>query len=142
MNYEAYRNVFVGGLAASLLFLTVSVLLFFKFKIPYLLGYFSKKSRTKGVAAIQKATDEYIKNQQTNDGFIYISDSFSDDLGKLSTGSRKEQGIKTKPEGKAGYTLETTMFGNNGDNHSQHGKQSNFIIEREITLIHTDEVIA
>ena len=142
MSYEAYRNIFIGGLAVSLLFLTASIIMFIKFKIPYLLGYFSKKNRTKSVAAIQKETDDYIKNQQNHDGFNYVSDSFSDNLGKLPTGSPKDEDIKTISEDEAGYTLATTMFGKTWDNQLQRSNQSNFVIEREITLIHTDEVIA
>ena len=53
MSYTVFRVFFLGGAILAVVFLVISVILFFVLKIPRVFGYLTGATRRKGVESIR-----------------------------------------------------------------------------------------
>lgn len=163
MTYEMYRYVFLGAAIACGIFFAISVVLFFTLRIPKVISDLTGRTARKAIEDIR------LRNEQSGDK-SYQSSAVNLQRGKLTdkisqsgrlvqrdatpfgTGviTEKISTQKLDPVELAGETdvlsavEETTVL------HSEMGETAilaeqpmqEFVIEYEITFIHTNEVIA
>ena len=153
MSYNVHRFFFIGGAALAVVFLLLTVALFFLLKIPKVYGYLSGSTKRKGVESIRNKSEAY-------EGKAKNPLPFLRDTGKLSggtrTGSFGRHAVVSPPEAAPASpppASETAILSQSdtpsggavrnrsiSDGPSPSG--GSFAIEYEITFIHTDEVIA
>lgn len=149
MTYEIYRYVFIGAAVLCGIMAVVTIFLFFFLKIPKVVGDLTGRTARKAIEEIRQ------QNESSGDK-TYKSSLVNRERGKLTdrispTGSiyPAETGpiagaMATEKIGtqQLDYTdvldnvggEETTVLNENAGN--------NFVIEYEITFIHTDEIIS
>lgn len=164
MTYEMYRYIFLGALIACGVMVIVSGILFFTLKIPRVIGDLTGRTARKAIEDIRK------QNEQTGDK-TYKSSAVNLQRGKLTdkitqsgklirradppfgTGVITEQLVGQQ---NVSYSNETTVLDSAPETtvlHTESGETTvldssgssqapGFVIEYEITFIHTNEVIA
>lgn len=163
MTYEMYRNVFIIALILSAVFFAVSVVLFFLLKIPKIIGDLSGATAKKAISQIreqnEKTGEKAYKSSQVNIERGKLTDKISlsgkiirQDLTmglamateKISTQILTPVGNETTilnndiaETAVLNYEIsqETTLL-------EEANNQNVFVIEYDITYIHTDEVIS
>ena len=160
MTYEIYRYIFIGGAALAVLMLIISVILFFVYRIPSVVGDLTGRTARKAI--------EEIRNQNESSGNkVYKTSQVNRQRGKLTDKiSPSGKLIKTPSETLGGAmstekisTLElpadettvldmadeTTVLDDVGGVETtvlvEEVATVLFQIEYEITFIHTEEVI-
>ncbi len=180
MTYEIYRYIFIGGAVLSGIFLSVSILLFFLYKIPNVIGDLSGANERKAVQNIRNQNewtgDKVHKSSIVNRERGRVTDKISQsgklikNYGNTGPGAMETEKIGTRETATETTVLqsspettvltvqaETTVLSNNfnettvlssadltsGDNYgtSVVDYSNSFVIEYEITYIHTNEVI-
>lgn len=163
MTYEMYQYISLGTLIACGLMVIVSGILFFTLKIQRVIGDLTGRTARKAIEDIRK------QNEETGDK-TYKSSAVNIQRGKLTdkiTQSGKiirradspfGTGVITEPladQQNVSYSNETTvldsvsettvLFAESGEttvlDSSEINHELSFVIEYEITFIHTDEVI-
>ena len=161
MTYEIYRYIFFGGAILSGIMIIVTVLVFFVLKIPTVIGDLTGANARKAI--------ENIRNQNENSGDkLYKSSPINSSRGKLTDkisqsgkikqiyssgvhGAMPTAKISTKQLMENLPANETTLLSEETSNNcettvlnfvEQESYSSEFVIEYEITFIHTDEIIA
>lgn len=160
MSYEIYRYVFYGGAILAGVMLVTTVILFFVYKIPTVIGDLTGANARKAI--------ENIRNQNENSGDkLYKTSPVNRERGKLTDKISPSGSLMKDPSGHfAGAmatekistqelppeettvldaTNETTVLDNVGAGETMVldavDAPVTFQIEYEITFIHTDEVI-
>ena len=160
MSYEIYRYVFYGGAILAGVMLVTTVILFFVYKIPTVIGDLTGANARKAI--------ENIRNQNENSGDkLYKTSPVNRERGKLTDKISPSGSLMKDPSGHfAGAmatekistqelppeettvldaTNETTVLDNVGASETMVldavDAPVTFQIEYEITFIHTDEVI-
>lgn len=166
MSYEMYRYVFLGAAIACGVFLVISIVLFFALRIPKVLSDLTGRTERKAIEAIrmqnEKSGDKSYQSSPVNLERGKLTDKISRS-GRLipregspfGTGIITEK-ISTQRLSAEDYTDETavltaseetavdTSMGETAVLHAEentHPEQA-FVVEYEITFIHTNEVIA
>ena len=170
MTYEIYRYIFLGGAILAGIMFVVSVLVFFLLKIPTVIGDLSGANARKAIENIrshnESTGDKTYRTSQVNRERGKLTDKISPS-GRLirdpshslhgAMGTEKISTQQLHPEDVTDETTvltgeltggsETTVLGH--DDHANETTVLNaqtfsneFVIEYEITYIHTDEVIA
>lgn len=161
MSYEIYRYVFYGGAILAGVMLVATVILFFVYKIPTVIGDLTGANARKAI--------ENIRNQNENSGDkLYKTSPVNRERGKLTDKISPSGSLMKDPSGHfAGAmatekistqefppeettvldaTNETTVLDNVGAGETTVldavDAPVTFQIEYEITFIHTNEVIA
>ena len=170
MTYEIYRYIFLGGAILAGVMLLVSVIVFFLFRIPTVIGDLTGANARKAI--------ENIRNQNENTGDkIYRSSHVNRERGKLTDkispsgrlikdpshslhGAMSTENISTQKLHVENVSSETTVLPEESFVGSETTVLSStdtanettvldvqtfnnkFAIEYEITYIHTDEIIA
>lgn len=169
MTYEIYRYIFLGGAILAGVMLVVSVLVFFMLKIPTVIGDLTGANARKAIENIrshnESTGDKTYRSSQVNRERGKLTDKISPS-GRIvkdpshslhgAMGTEKIGTQQLHPEDGASETTvltgeltganETTVLGN--ENLANETTVLNaqtfsnaFVIEYEITYIHTDEVI-
>lgn len=165
MSYEIYRYIFYGGAILAGVMLVATVILFFVYKIPTVIGDLTGANARKAI--------ENIRNQNENSGDkLYKTSQVNRERGKLTDKISPTGSLMREPSGVLGggamatekistqelppdanettvldtVTDETTVLSTESGGEttvlSQDEQPVVFQIEYEITFIHTDEVIA
>ena len=170
MSYEIYRYIFYGGAILAAVMLAVTVLLFFVYKIPTVIGDLTGANARKAIENIrnqnESSGDKLYKTSQVNRERGKLTDKISpsgslmrDPSGVLGGGAMATEKISTQElpqvdettvlESDATTVLgsnETTVLGNASAGETTvlvaEDTPAVFQIEYEITFIHTNEVIA
>ena len=170
MTYEIYRYIFLGGAILAGIMLVVSVLVFFLLKIPTVIGDLSGANARKAVESIRRQNestgDKTYQTSKVNRERGKLTDKISSSgrlirntshslRGAMSTEKISTQQLNSEDAtdetiiltGELTGGSETTVLGH--DDHTNEITVLNaqtfsneFVIEYEITYIHTDEVIA
>lgn len=170
MSYEIYRYIFYGGAILAAVMLAVTVLLFFVYKIPTVIGDLTGANARKAIENIrnqnENSGDKLYKTSQVNRERGKLTDKISpsgslirDPSGILGGGAMATEKISTQElpqvdettvlesnETTVLVTNETTVLDNTGVGETTLldavDAPVTFQIEYEITFIHTNEVIA
>lgn len=170
MSYEIYRYIFYGGAILAAVMLAVTVLLFFVYKIPTVIGDLTGANARKAIENIrnqnESSGDKLYKTSQVNRERGKLTDKISpsgslmrDPSGVLGGGAMATEKISTQELPQVDETTvlesdettvlsanEITVLGNVGAGETTvlvaEDTPAVFQIEFEITYIHTDEVIA
>lgn len=167
MSYEMYRYVFLGAAIACGVFLVISIVLFFALRIPKVLSDLTGRTERKAIEAIrmqnEKSGDKSYQSSPVNLERGKLTDKISRS-GRLipregspfGTGIITEK-ISTQRLSAEDYTDETavltaseetavldTSMGETAVLHAEENTPTEqaFVVEYEITIIHTNEVIA
>lgn len=141
MTYETYRSIFMGGAICSLVFLLLSVALFFLLQIPRVIGNLSGSAARKAIAGIRQ------QNEQTKDPVARTANLQRQR--PAGRGATMEMGMKTEKIDTAVNLStspnETTVLYMPANETTvlspQDAWQGTIQIIDEITLIHTNERI-
>ena len=170
MSYEIYRYIFYGGAILAAVMLAVTVILFFVYKIPTVIGDLTGANARKAIENIrnqnESSGDKLYKTSQVNRERGKLTDKISpsgslmkDPSGVLGGGAMATEKISTQELPQVNETTvlesnETTVLGSNETtvlDNTGVGETTlldavdapvTFQIEYEITFIHTNEVIA
>ena len=165
MTYEIYRYIFICGAVLAVGMFIISVLVFFLLDIPSVVGNISGASEKKGIESIRNQSKNYEnKNSQSYDhakdrGRITDKISPSGNIIKNPSASiegvietEKISSVRLSPANEttvltgelSAYSPETTVLSEEtvSDETTLLDTSSGFVVEYEITYIHTDEVIA
>lgn len=170
MSYEIYRYIFYGGAILAAVMLAVTVLLFFVYKIPTVIGDLTGANARKAIENIrnqnESSGDKLYKTSQVNRERGKLTDKISpsgslmrDPSGILGGGAMATEKISTQELPQVDETTvlesnettvlsanETTVLDTSGAGETTvlvaEDIPAVFQIEYEITFIHTDEVIA
>lgn len=170
MSYEIYRYIFYGGAILAAVMLAVTVLLFFVYKIPTVIGDLTGANARKAIENIrnqnESSGDKLYKTSQVNRERGKLTDKISpsgslmrDPSGILGGGAMATEKISTQELPQVDETTilesnettvlssnETTVLDSAGAGETTvlttEDVPAVFQIEYEITFIHTDEVIA
>lgn len=170
MTYEIYRYIFLGGAILAGIMFAVSVLVFFLLKIPTVIGDLTGANARKAIENIrshnESTGDKTYRTSQVNRERGKLTDKISPsgrlikDPSHSLHGAMGTEKISTQELHPEDVTNETTVLtgeltGANETTVLSNGSHANettvlnaqtfsnaFVIEYEITYIHTDEVIA
>ena len=170
MTYEIYRYIFLGGAILAGIMFAVSVLVFFLLKIPNVIGDLTGANARKAIENIrnhnESTGDKTYQSSQVNRERGKLTDKISPsgriikDPSHSLHGAMGTEKISTQQLHPEDVTNETTVLtgdltGGNETTVLSHEAPANettvlnvqtfsnaFVIEYEITYIHTDEVIA
>lgn len=165
MSYEIYRYIFYGGAILAGVMLVATVILFFVYKIPTVIGDLTGANARKAIENIrnqnESSGDKLYKTSQVNRERGKLTDKISpsgslmrEPSGVLGGGAMATEKISTQelpPEANETTVLdavtdETTVLSTESGGEttvlSQDEQPVVFQIEYEITFIHTDEVIS
>ena len=161
MSYEIYRYIFYGGAILAGVMLVVTVILFFVYKIPTVIGDLTGANARKAIENIrnqnESSGDKLYKTSQVNRERGKLTDKISPSgsllkdtsghfAGAMATEKISTQELPPEETTVLDVTNETTVLGNSGGGETTvltaEDTPVAFQIEYEITFIHTDEVIA
>lgn len=162
MTYDIYRYIFYGGAALAVIMLVVSIVLFFMYKIPSVIGDLTGSTARKAI--------EDIRNQNESSGNkVYKTSHVNRERGKLTDKISPSGGLIRNPSEAIGGAMATEKISTqelplesdgttvlNSLNETTVLEASScettvltpvtetnaFVIEYEITYVHTDEIIA
>lgn len=163
MTYEVYRYIFLGALIACGVMVVVSAILFFTLRIPRVIGDLTGRTARKAIEDIRKQNeqsgDKTYKSSAVNLQRGKLTDKITQS-GKLIKRAETPFGTGVITEQLAGqqnisYSEETTvldavsettvLYPTSGETtvlaSSEDNQMQSFVIEYEITFIHTNEVI-
>ena len=164
MTYEVYRCIFLGALIACGIMAAISAILFFTFKIPRVIGDLTGRTARKAIEDIrdrnERSGDKTYKSSAVNLQRGKLTDKITQS-GKLIRRAESPFGTGVITEQLAGqqntsYSNETTVLDSAPETtvlYPESGETTvlasfetsqghGFVIEYEITFIHTNEVIA
>lgn len=162
MTYDIYRYIFYGGAALAVIMLVVSVILFFVYKIPSVIGDLTGSTARKAI--------EDIRNQNESSGNkVHKTSQVNRERGKLTDKISPSGSLLKNPSEAIGGAMATEKISTQ-ELTSEHYETTvlevsdettileqsayettvltsvlntvQFVIEYEITYIHTDEIIA
>lgn len=156
MTYEIYRYIFIGGAALAGLMLAVAVLLFFLLKIPKVIGDLTGANARKAIENIRNQNetsgDKTYRSSPVNRQRGKITDKISPSGRLVRASSYAESGamgtekISTQQLAPADAGNDTVVL-----NYEAPANETTvldaqtfgdeFVIEYEITYIHTNEII-
>lgn len=161
MTYELYRYIFIGGAILAVLMLIVSVVLFFVYKIPSVVGDLTGRTARKAIEDIRNQNEssgnKVYKTSHVNRQRGKLTDKISPSGnliknhseaigGAMSTEKISTQELPTEETTVLDVANETTVLDNVISEETTVLAVENmsevFQIEYEITFIHTEEVIA
>lgn len=162
MSYEIYRYIFYGGAILAAVMLTVTVILFFVYKIPTVIGDLTGANARKAIENIRNQNEssgnKLYKTSQVNRERGKLTDKISpsgslmrDPSGILGGGAMATEKISTQQLPPEETTVldaanETTVLDNSDVGETTLldavDTPATFQIEYEITFIHTNEVIS
>lgn len=161
MSYEIYRYIFYGGAILAGVMLVATVILFFLYKIPTVIGDLTGANARKAIENIrnqnESSGDKLYKTSQVNRERGKLTDKISPSgsllkdpsgqfAGAMATEKISTQKLPPEETTVLDVANETTVLGNTGAGETTvltvEDAPAIFQIEYEITFIHTDEVIA
>lgn len=162
MTYDIYRYIFYGGAALAVIMLVVSIVLFFIYKIPSVIGDLTGSTARKAI--------EDIRNQNESSGNkVYKTSHVNRERGKLTDKISPSGGLIRNPSEAIGGAMatekistqelpletdETTVLNSFNETTvlevsscettvlTPFAETNAFVIEYEITYVHTEEIIA
>lgn len=162
MTYDIYRYIFYGGTALAVIMLIISVVLFFVYKIPSVIGDLTGSTAKKAI--------EDIRNQNESTGNkVYKTSQVNRERGKLTDkispsgsllrnptdaigGAMATEKISTQELPPESYETTVLEASNETTVLEQNATETTvltpildtvqFVIEYDITYIHTNEIIA
>ena len=157
MTYEIYQYIFYGSLIMCIIMLVLSIILFFVFKIPKIVGFLTGATARKAIKSINEHTEQSMSQRlKQKKGKLHNEIDFSSS-GKLmkktnvSMDSDSPVTEKFKTASLAPYnettvllqmsSLEETSVLNNKAGTDNGSEPKEFAIIYDITYIWTDEII-
>ena len=161
MTYEVYRYIFIGAAILCGVMAAVSILLFILLRIPSVIGDLSGKTA-------KKAIEEIRKQNEASGGKNYRSSAVNRERGKLTDKISKSGSLLKQETGPINYMMETEKIDIQQPDQTDVLDQTcvleetavldgmgweetavlspqlenTFVIEHQITFIHTDEIIS
>lgn len=161
MSYEIYRYIFYGGAILAGVMLVATVILFFVYKIPTVIGDLTGANARKAIENIrnqnESSGDKLYKTSQVNRERGKLTDKISPSgslmkdpsghfAGAMATEKISTQELPPEETTVLDVANETTVLDTSGTGETTLldavDTPATFQIEFEITFIHTDEVIA
>lgn len=161
MSYEIYRYIFYGGAILAGVMLVATVILFFVYKIPTVIGDLTGANARKAIENIrnqnESSGDKLYKTSQVNRERGKLTDKISPSgslmkdpsghfAGAMATEKISTQELPPEETTVLDVANETTVLNTSGTGETTLldavDTPATFQIEFEITFIHTDEVIA
>lgn len=161
MSYEIYRYIFYGGAILAGVMLVATVILFFVYKIPTVIGDLTGANARKAIENIrnqnESSGDKLYKTSQVNRERGKLTDKISPSgslmkdpsghfAGAMATEKISTQELPPEETTVLDAANETTVLDTSGTGETTLldavDTPATFQIEFEITFIHTDEVIA
>ena len=165
MTYDMYRYIFLGGAGLAVLFLVISIILFFVYNIPSVIGDLSGSTARKAIEDIrsqnESSGDKTYKSSYVNRNRVKITDritesgslipSWQDESNKAMATTKIDTTV-LESEAREAYESsirmtdsgETTVLDYTSDGETSvlsYDSSNVFEIEYELSLIHSDEVI-
>ena len=148
MTYESYRYIFIGGLVLSVLMLILSVVLFFTMNIRKLIGEYNGTTKRKAIEKIRKkssgevaftghtaaAPKAHVEVKVHTDGL-----SGSSETSKIKPQDRYDSMDASETTTLSEYAAQHTA--NEPQRSVDYKNYDDFIIETDITYVHSNEVI-
>lgn len=160
MSYEIYRYIFYGGAILAGVMLVATVILFFVYKIPTVIGDLTGANARKAIENIrnqnESSGDKLYKTSQVNRERGKLTDKISPSgslmkdpsghfAGAMATEKISTQELPPEETTVLDVANETTVLDTSGTGETTLldavDTPATFQIEFEITFIHTDEVI-
>jgi len=161
LSYEIYRYIFYGGAILAGVMLVATVILFFVYKIPTVIGDLTGANARKAIENIrnqnESSGDKLYKTSQVNRERGKLTDKISPSgslmkdpsghfAGAMATEKISTQELPPEETTVLDVANETTVLNTSGTGETTLldavDTPATFQIEFEITFIHTDEVIA
>ena len=149
MSYELYRYIFIGGLVLSVLMLVLAVILFFTMDIKKLIGEYNGSTRRKAIEKIRKKSSGEIAI--TGQTVTKNKPVVHEKKPKKAVDTNETSKIRPQDRYDSFEAPETTTL----SDYSQQAEvpqavnsyqpvyvqRDDFIIETDITFVHSSEVI-
>ena len=134
MSYETYRLIFWGGTFLAGIMLIISIIIFFAFDIPDIIGNLTGRNARKAIKNINKRDDKPKKEKRRLGRTDYSKDYLTEKLSLTENLDKKyDENMTEKLESQGLSDTEAFVLSQSEDNI--------FFVEREITYIHTSEII-
>ena len=149
MTYEIYQYIFYGSLIMCIIMLVLSIILFFVFKIPKIVGFLTGATARKAIKSINEHTEKSMSQRlKQKKGKLYNEIDFSSSE-KFKTASLAPYNETTVLKQRGNETtvllqmssLEETSVLNNKAGTDNGSEPKEFAIIYDITYIWTDEII-
>ena len=155
MTYEIYRYIFIGGLVLSVLMLILSVVLFFTMNVRKLIGEYNGTTKRKAIEKIRKRSSGEVavtggvtpKAKSSKPAAVKVQD----DVDTNATDKIKPQDRYDNFEASETSTLSEYNNHHTADNtpapaavsyaRNSYAVRDDFVIETDITIVHSSEVI-
>ena len=141
MTYEVYRYISTGTMIAAIVFFIISLILFFAFRIPKVIGELSGRTARKAIQSLRQKTEQSMMEAEINTQKIsteVLQDnaraSFEEVSNETTVLSAADSGQTTQ--------LETSEVMKSSLQQELGVDISNFVIEKEIMFIHSNEVVS
>lgn len=148
MTYEIYRYVFIGAAILCGIMALVTILLFFLLEIPRVIGDLTGSTA-------RKAIEEIRQQNESSGNKIYKSSAVNRERGKLTDKISPSGSLYPAETGPLDGFMETEKIGtqqlgetdvldNTGSDETtllSGNLECGFVIEQQITFIHTEEII-
>lgn len=148
MTYEIYRYVFIGAAILCGIMALVTILLFFLLEIPRVIGDLTGSTA-------RKAIEEIRQQNESSGNKIYKSSAVNRERGKLTDKISPSGSLYPAETGSLDGFMETEKIGtqqlgetdvldNTGSDETtllSGNPECGFVIEQQITFIHTEEII-
>lgn len=141
MTYEVYRYISTGTMIAAIVFFIISLILFFAFRIPKVIGELSGRTARKAIQSLRQKTEQSMMEAEINTQKIsteVLQDnaraSFEEVSNETTVLSAADSGQTTQ--------LETSEVMKSSLQQELCVDISNFVIEKEIMFIHSNEVVS
>lgn len=141
MTYEVYRYISTGAMIAAIVFFIISLILFFAFRIPKVIGELSGRTARKAIQSLKQKTEQSMMEAEINTQKIsteVLQDnaraSFEEVSNETTVLSAADSGQTTQ--------LETSEVMKSSLQQELCVDISNFVIEKEIMFIHSNEIVS
>lgn len=141
MTYEVYRYISTGTMIAAIVFFIISLILFFAFRIPKVIGELSGRTARKAIQSLRQKTEQSMMEAEINTQKIsteVLQDnaraSFEEVSNETTVLSAADSGQTTQLE--KSEVMESSL------QQELCVDISNFVIEKEIMFIHSNEVVS
>lgn len=141
MTYEVYRYISTGTMIAAIVFFIISLILFFAFRIPKVIGELSGRTARKAIQSLKQKTEQSMMEAEINTQKIsteVLQDnaraSFEEVSNETTVLSAADSGQTTQLE--KSEVMESSL------QQELCVDISNFVIEKEIMFIHSNEVVS
>lgn len=133
MTVELYRIIAIVCFSIAGLMLIASIILFFWYKIPKVVGDLTGSTERKAVESIRRHNESGQQRSERTNHAPIVTDEITE---KIVRNDQNETTLLAETAASA----ETTLLSDNNDL-KETNKNDSFVMEEEITLLHSNDVI-